>query len=40
MVCELVDSTAADTGVPGPSDWAVWGSAHGFTGSSVEQQEE
>lgn len=33
------DLAAADTGVPGPSEWAVWCSAHGFTGSSVEQQE-
>ena len=35
-----LDLTTADTGVPGPSNWALWDSAHGFTGSSVEQQEE
>lgn len=40
MVCMCLDLTAADTGVSGPSNWAVWGSAHGFTGSSVEQKKE
>lgn len=39
-VCACIDPTATNTGVSGTSNWAVWGSGHGFTGSSVEQQEE
>lgn len=40
MVRACLDLTAADPGVPGSSNWAVWGSAHGFTGRSVEQKKE
>lgn len=35
-----LDLTAADPGVSSSSNWAVWSSAHGFTGRSVEQKEE
>lgn len=38
MVCACLDITAADPGVLGSSNWAVWGSTHGFTGRSVEQK--
>lgn len=40
MMRAYLDLTAADPGVPGSSNWAVWGSAHGFTGRSVEQKKE
>lgn len=35
-----LDLAAADPAVSTPSYWTLWGSADGFSRSSVEQQEE
>lgn len=40
VVHDSVDLTAAHPGFLGSSYWAVWSSAHGFTGGSVEQKKE
>lgn len=40
LVCPCSGFTAADIGLLGSSDWPIRPSAHGFPGSSVEQQEE